>query len=266
MGQRRVGRHPLGQAVHVGRGDPHDVEQQRLEDAVEAIHSADADAPQRVAVIGARQRGESGFLRPRLAALLPILKRHFQGRFHRRGAVVREKHVGQTRRGQFRQAFGQPDRRGIRTAQQGHVGHPLELLAQGRIQPRMPMPVHVAPQAAHRVDVCAPLDVDQHGPLAALQDQRLVLRHLGKRMPDDLTVPAGKLFVRGLGHGKAGGVNRREKRRAGKKPGRPMRSRADRGSRRRARARRRLAPDSGGSRSGVQGSSRPRRSAPAGCG
>ena len=50
------------------------------------------------------------------------------------------------------------------------MGHAVELLADGGVDPRVPVAVDVAPQAAHGVEVAAALDVEDAAARAALED------------------------------------------------------------------------------------------------
>ena len=95
------------------------------------------------------------------------------------------------------QPLGQGDGRRMRTAQQRDVGDLGQLCDNCRIELGMAMAVDVAPQAADRVEILPAVDVDQRRAVAALQDERLVLGHLGERMPHDLAIPLGELFARG---------------------------------------------------------------------
>ena len=114
MRQGLLACHAGGQAIRVGRRHAEHVEQQRPEHGVELLDPADAHAAQRVAVIGLAQGQVGRLLRPRVAALPPVLQGHFEGHFDRRGAVVGEEHVVQARRRELDQPLGQPDRRRIR--------------------------------------------------------------------------------------------------------------------------------------------------------
>ncbi len=79
------------------------------------------------------------------------------------------------------------------------MGHLVELLADGRVEPRVAMAVDVAPQAGHAVEILAAVDVDQRAAVGPLDDQRLVLAHLGEGVPDDVAIPAAKLCESGFG-------------------------------------------------------------------
>ena len=69
--------------------------EQRTEEIVKPANVADADIAQRVAVIGALQCQEARLLGPGRPALPPVLKRHLQGDFDGRGAVVGEEDTRQ---------------------------------------------------------------------------------------------------------------------------------------------------------------------------
>ena len=89
---------------------------------------------------------------------------------------------------------------GFDDAQRRDVGHAIELLADGGVDPRMAVPVDVAPQAADAVEVLAAVDVHQHAALGPLEDQRLVLGHLREGVPDKLAIPSLELFNNGERH------------------------------------------------------------------
>ena len=72
------------------------------------------------------------------------------------------------------------------------MGDAIQLLAHRRIDRRMAMPVQIAPQAAHPVEQTPPVDRGQPASLGPLNDQRLVLGHLGEAVPNVGDVPGGK--------------------------------------------------------------------------
>ena len=183
-------RRPVG----IGCGQAIRGEQERLEHRVEAGDAADADAADRVAVVGLAEGEVAGLLRPRPLALAPVLEGQLQGDLDRRRSVVGEEHVLEAGRGQIDQPPGQTDRRRIGASQGGHVGDAVELLAERSVEPGMAMAMHIAPQAARAVDVAVAVDVDQRAAVALLEDQRFVLGHLGEGVPDELAVPSGELF------------------------------------------------------------------------
>ncbi len=73
---------------------------------MKSFNVADADIAERVAVIGAVQREIARLVRPRSRALPPVLKRHLERHFHRRGAVVGVENVVQA----WWRQFDQPPR------------------------------------------------------------------------------------------------------------------------------------------------------------
>ena len=78
------------------------------------------------------------------------------------------------------------------------MGDPLRLLGNRAGQRGMRMPVHVAPQRRHSVEVAPAFAVDQIIAFAPDDDDRLFRKpvlHLRKRMPDVAVVPL--LQVRG---------------------------------------------------------------------
>ena len=85
------------------------------EHGVEPLDAADADAAQRVAVVGVAQGHVAGLLGPRVGPLLPVLKGHLQRHLDGRGPVVGEEDVLQARRGQVDQPLGQLDRGRVAT-------------------------------------------------------------------------------------------------------------------------------------------------------
>ena len=59
----------------------------------------------------------------------------------------------------------------------------------------MAMPVHVAPEGRHAVQVAPSAGVDQRAPLGLRDDERLLgepVRHLRERVPEMAVVPAGE--------------------------------------------------------------------------
>jgi hypothetical protein len=74
-----------------------------------------------------------------------------------------------------------------------------ELVAHRGVDPRMSVPVHVAPQRRDAIDVAVAIDVDQVGALATFDDQR-VLAHpaalLRERMPEVGAVRGGEVHLR----------------------------------------------------------------------
>src|SRR5690349_14216981 len=126
--------------------------------------------------------------RERGCALPPILKRHLERDLDRGGAVVGKEDVIQAAGRDFDQSAGELDRRRMGHTKKRDMSDLVELLANGRVDLRMSMAMHVAPQAADAVDISTPLHVDQRAALGPLDEQRLVLGHLRERVPDVVAI------------------------------------------------------------------------------
>jgi hypothetical protein len=84
----------------------------------------------------------------------------------------------------------------MRQAEHRGVRHALELGAHGRVDSRVAVAVHVAPERRHAVDVAAAVDVDQIGALRTLDDERRLLGPaalLGERVPKMGAVGGGEI-------------------------------------------------------------------------
>ncbi len=99
------------------------------------IAPAHAERPDGFSVINARERQESGLAR--MSRLLPILKGHFQGRFHRRGTVVGEKKPRQIARSDFRKLRRQEDSRFMGHVGENVMGHFVELPGERSVEARI---------------------------------------------------------------------------------------------------------------------------------
>ena len=55
------------------------------------------------------------------------------------------------------------------------------------------MPVHVAPQAAYAVEQRAAIAGEKLASFGPFNNQRLILGHLGERVPDMFAIPATQL-------------------------------------------------------------------------
>ena len=76
----------------------------------------------------------------------------------------------------------------------------IELLTNRRIDSRMPVAVHITPQATHAIDKRSAMNIDQSATFRALDQQRLVLGHLREGMPDVLAIPAKQVVDRRRTH------------------------------------------------------------------
>ena len=70
------------------------------------------------------------------------------------------------------------------------MGHFVQLVANRLIQSRVSVPMNVAPQIGDTVQELPAIDIDQRTAVSPLDQQRLVLGHLRKGVPNDLAVPA----------------------------------------------------------------------------
>jgi hypothetical protein len=186
----RARRHANRQPIRIGRRQPDDLKQQRPEHFMKPGDAPDADASQCVAVIGVVPGQIFCPLRLWTGSLPPILKRHLQRNLNCRRAIVREKDVIEARRGSFDQPASELDGCRMHRAEQRDMRHLVELLANGRVDHRMSVPVHIAPQAAHAVDIFAAIATDQRAAMSSLNKERLILSHLSEGMPDMLPIPA----------------------------------------------------------------------------
>ena len=71
-----------------------------------------------------------------------------------------------------------------------------QLLVDCRVQPRMPVPVQIAPQARDAVEILAAFAINQRAAMSRLNQQRLVLGHLREGMPDVGQIPAFQIVER----------------------------------------------------------------------
>jgi hypothetical protein len=97
-------------------------------------------------VVGVAQAHEGGSPAVLPAALLPVLKRHLEGDLRRGRARVAVEDAAEARRRELDQAGRELGGRGMGEPEHGRVGDPIELLANRRVDQRMTVAVHVAPQ------------------------------------------------------------------------------------------------------------------------
>jgi hypothetical protein len=167
------------------------LEEQRTVGRVEEVDAADRDRADRVAVVGLAQVDEGGAPAVLAAALLLVLEGHLQGDLGRGRARLRVEDAREATGRELDQLRGQLGRTGVGEAEHGRVRDPVELLAHGRVDAGMAMPVDVAPERGDAVDVAVPLVVDEIRSLGALDNQRLFLDPallLGERVPEVVLV------------------------------------------------------------------------------
>ena len=189
------GREPSGQP---GGRQPDCLKRKRRKHRGESIDATDSDRPQRVAVIGLTEGDVAGaWPLPPCPGLQMVLKGDLEGGLGGRRAVAGKEHLRETRRYDLDQPPGQFHRGGVGEAEVGRVGNEAQLPADGSVEPRMAVAMDVAPHAGRAVDVAVARRIKQVDPLAPLDQQWLVLGHLGEGMPDMLPIPGFQQFLGG---------------------------------------------------------------------
>ncbi len=169
------------------------LEEDRPVRRLEGTDAADADRTERVTVVALRYMDEQ---RAVLAALGGRLVRHLDRRLGRRRAVAGEEHPRQPRGRDGQQPLGQLDARLVGQAQERGVVEPVELGADGRVDRRLPVPMHGHPQRGHAVQVTAAVGVVEVAALGPLDHQWFVRRPhrvLGERVPDRAEVAVNEI-------------------------------------------------------------------------
>ena len=149
------------------------------------IHGAHGQGADGFTVIGFGEAHEAGPFR--MAGLVLVLEGHFQGRFHRGGAVVVEGKLGEALRQKRFQLPAQFDGRFMGEIGENHVLQLIHLLLQGLIDFRIAVAQKVAPPRRNNVQVFLAMGVVQVYPLAVVYHHRwkyFVILHLHGRMPD----------------------------------------------------------------------------------
>ena len=106
------------------------------------------------------------------ASVLPVLERHLERDLDGRGPGVRVEDAVEPGGGDLDEPGGELGGPGVGEPQHRRVGDAVELLADRGVDLRVPVPVNVAPEGGDAVEIAAPLDVDQLGPLRRLDHQR----------------------------------------------------------------------------------------------
>src|SRR5262249_31683998 len=156
----------------------------------------DADGAERVAVIRLDQGGEARARRG--PAELLVLEGDAECYLDRRGAGVGVEDPRQTRGHHADEGMRQLDRRHAAQPEQRRVGDALELAAQRRVERRMPVTMHVAPQRRHPVEVAPPLRVGEPAAIGLGDDERLLTQpvgHLGEGVPEVTVVPVDEMRI-----------------------------------------------------------------------
>ena len=167
-------------------GRAHDREAQRFEHGTEHPAVAERERAHRVAVIRVAEGEEA---RPPLDSPVdPVLERDLQGLFDGHGPVGGEQEMGSIDRHHAGQRLGQLDHDRVAVAQHRAVGHLGCLGDQSGVELGHPVPERVDPEGRDRIEVAAPVAVDQLAPLGPVDDQRRVVDvrpHLREAVPDD---------------------------------------------------------------------------------
>ena len=150
-------------------------------------------------MVGLADRHEDLPVGLRRGGLEPVLERHLEGRLDGARPVAREEDLLEPLRCDLDEPAGELDRGGIGEAEVRGVGHLGGLLGEGRIEPRVPVAVHVAPHAGRAVEVAGTVGVDEPRALAPLDQERVVILHLRERVPDVLAIPPEQVTRRRRG-------------------------------------------------------------------
>ena len=167
---------PCGWTPAAGHG-----KEQRLEGDGKQGAGPQRHGTEGVAVIGA-VKGDQ--LLTRLPPVVPILQRHLEAYFHRRGAVIREKQPIQTRPGSA-EPLGQSDRRIMAEIGKDHLLQLPGLLGNGRGNGGLPMSMQGHPPTADGIQHPATVRQLQPGAVTgAHHPGRIMAGLLGKGVPE----------------------------------------------------------------------------------
>ncbi len=178
------------------RGAPHR-ESQRVEHLGAEPARAQGEPADRVAVVRAAEREVRRA--PLHAPVHPVLEGDLQRLLDGGGAVRREQEMRSVDGHDLRQGLAQLDRGAVAVAEHRRVRHPVELVTRRLIELGHAVAERRDPERRDRVEVPAPVDVDELVPLGRLHDDRRVLRvagHLREAVPDDGRVALRPLFRR----------------------------------------------------------------------
>ena len=129
-------------------------------------------------MVGVFQRDDLSFFRS--AEVAPILHGHFQRDFHRRRSVIREKNMPQRRRHDFAEPCSQFFRRLVRKAREQDMLEPRGLLADGRRNRGMRVPVQIDPPRRDRIQNSAPVSGFEKHPIAPPDGRRRGFRAIAR--------------------------------------------------------------------------------------
>ena len=196
----------LGRPVRrgiAGRADHR--EPQRVEDGGAEPPVTEGEGAHGVAVVGVAE-GEEPVV-ARLAAIDPVLECNLQRLLDGDGAVGSEQHVRILHRHHGGERLGELDRGTTAVPEQRRVGHPAQLIDDGRVELWDVVAESGHPQRGDAVEVPLPVDVDQLPALGTVHDHRSVAgvgSHLGEPVPDHGCVPCHPRVGRGGGGHRAG--------------------------------------------------------------
>src|SRR4051812_29668060 len=148
-------------------------------------------------MVGFTECDELRLPRLRLIALSPVLKCHLERDFYGRRAIAGKENVLEISRCNIRQPFCQPDGRVASHPERRAVSNAIELLTNRRVDTRVVVAVDIAPHAARAIEILATIDVNQPASFSALDDQRLVFRHLREGVPMMPKVPITEVVASG---------------------------------------------------------------------
>jgi hypothetical protein len=177
-------------------------EEEGLVGRVEEVDPADGDRAEGVAVVGVAEGDEAGAPRVLPAALMPVLERHLERDLRCRRPGVRVEDPAQPRRREVDQACGELRSGLVGEAEHGGVRDPVELCPDRRVDPRVAMPVHVAPQRRDAVDIAAAVGVEEVGALSLADHDRVLadpVPHLRERVPEVVVIQLPRARPHGSG-------------------------------------------------------------------
>ena len=190
---------PPGAPVAMGRLGANRLEKQGLEHAVEKRDPPHAHRPDGVPVVGEVQREEARFFGARGISLALVLKGDLEGDLDSGRPAVRVKNAREALRRDGGEFFRQLDRGRMPHPQLGGVRDAVELRPDGGVDLRAAVSVQVHPERGYPVEEAVPLDIDQVGALATLDDDGgfffFPIVHRGEGMPEMTAVELEQALV-----------------------------------------------------------------------
>jgi hypothetical protein len=118
-----------------------------------------------------------------LRLLMPVLKSQLHGDFDRTGSIPRKENMIQTMTHSLREPLRKPDRDRMTHPQICHMRNFMKLLDDRSIDLLDPMTEQIAPQRTCTIEILLAMDVGHPTSFGLLDNQPVVVRHLGERMP-----------------------------------------------------------------------------------